>query len=59
MDKGVVLSNLAESNDKVLDSLLGGAINSQAIDSFKDAITSEAFRPVTVSEWGKEDIFAK
>lgn len=59
MDAGIVLSNMADSNDKILDSLLSGSINTQAIDAFKDSITSEPFRPVTVAEWGKEDIFAK
>lgn len=59
IDERIVLSNMAESNDKVLSSLLLGSVNTQAIDAFKDSITSDAFRPVSVSGMGKVDLFAK
>lgn len=62
MDEGVVLSTMVESDDKVLSSLLLGSVNTQAIDAFKESITSDVFRPVSVSgisDMGKDDLFAR
>lgn len=57
--KGVLLSSLVEGSDKALSGLMTGSLNTQAIGAFKDAITPDVFRPVSVQEMGKDNLFAK
>lgn len=57
--KGVLLSSLVEGGDKALSGLMTGSLNTQAIGAFKDAITPDVFRPVSVQEMGKDNLFSK